>query len=274
MAGGGGARARAYAAGGLTSQPILARVDTLRAEILREYDARESAINPFIGRAFEDAEAGALRVMTIGINAYLNSADWQNQKPGWFAAWFDEGKHPFDRAVARDASTVASSLVADSRLFPGLAFRGKASIFHTNAIKTYLPEAIGKRSDQISPQRYVGHRATWHAEFEIMARHGVLPHVVIVFGRPFWEWAWQAFHRQYRPASTGITVRRFTPASGDGLHYANLVDLEGAGGSHPLALLGVRHPSARATSKASPEWLLSLPDVRRLLGMHPEKTVV
>lgn len=199
MAGGGGAGARAYAAGGLTSQPILARMDTLRAEILREYDSRESAINPFIGRAFEDAEAGALRVMTIGINAYLNSADWPNQKPGWFAAWFDEGKNPFDRAVARDASTVASSLVSDSRLFAGLAFRGKASIFHTNAIKTYLPEAIGKRSDQISPQRYVGHRATWHAEFEIMARHGVLPHVVIVFGRPFWAWAWQAFHRQYRP---------------------------------------------------------------------------
>lgn len=81
------------------------------------------------------------------------------------------------------------------------------------------------------------HAPTWHAELDIMAKHGVLPHVIIVFGRPFWDWAWQAY----------------------------LIDVEGAGVRHKLALLGVRHPAARASSKSTPEWLLSLPDVRRLL---------
>jgi hypothetical protein len=240
-------------------------VSLLGTEILGVYDAREYRIHPFIGQAYEDADAGALRVMTIGINAYLNPADWPNQNPTWFAGWFKEGTYAFDRAVARDAATIANALTANSALYSDLAFRGKDGIFHTNAIKTYLPESIGKRSDQVSPQEYLRHVPTWHAELDILAKHGVLPHVVIVFGRPFWDWAWQAFHPRYRPNFAHVKVHGFEPASGEGLHYANLIDIEDAGGRHSLALLGVRHPAARASSKATPEWVLSLADVRTLL---------
>jgi hypothetical protein len=243
-------------------------VSDLRTEILRVYDARENTIHPFIGRAFEGAEAGALRVMTIGINAYLSSGDWPNQKPGWFAAWFSEERHGFDHGVARDTVTIAHALTARSALFSNLAFLGKQSVFHTNAVKTYLPKSIGRHADQVSPEEYISHLATWHAEFEIMAKHGVLPHVVIVFGRPFWAWAWKTFHPQYRPAFVNLTVHGFKPASGEGVHYANLIDLEGGADRHDVALIGVRHPAARPSTKGTPEWILSLPDVRELLKLR------
>lgn len=240
-------------------------MSVLGTEILRVYDAWEHRIHPFIGQAFESAEAGSLRVMTIGINAYLKLADWPNQKPTWFSGWFEEDRHRFDLGVARDANTIANTLTANSALYRDLALRGKDSFFHTNAIKTYLPESIGKRSDQVSRQQYMQHVPTWHAELDIMAKHGVLPHVIIVFSRAFWEWAWQAFHPRYRPNFTHVKVHGFDPAPGQGLHYANLIDLEDAGGRHSLALLRVRHPATGARGKATPEWLLSLPEVRKLL---------
>lgn len=86
-----------------------------------------------------------------------------------------------------------------------------------------------------------------------MAEHGVLPHLVIVFGRPFREGSWRAFHPEKKPA----------------LHHANLIEVEGAAGKHKLALLCVRHPAARVTKKGTPEWLLALNEMRELLGRAP-----
>ena len=40
-----------------------------------------------------------------------------------------------------------------------------------------------------------------------------------------------------------------------------------ATGKHMLALLGRRHPAARATSKAQPEWLVSCSGMRELFGL-------
>lgn len=246
---------------------MLVSVSELRPEILYAYE-RENCLHPFIGEAFESAQSGALRLMTIGINAYLSEADWSGQNPDWFAGWFKEARHKFDRVVAEDASAIASVLVSGS-VFTGLTFRGRENIFHTNAVKEYLPATRGKRSDQVTRQDFERHVPTWHAELDIMAKHGVLPHVVIVFGRPFWEWAWKAFHPSSRPSSTHLKVHGFANASGEGHHFANLIDLEGAGGRHHLALLALRHPAARATSTATPEWLMSRSDVRKLLGFEP-----
>lgn len=243
---------------------ILDRVTTFRTEIRRAYE-RENCLQPFIGEAFESADAGALRLMTIGINAYLSEDDWPRQSPEWFAGWFNEGRHKFDRTVAKDAGAIASALAGGASRFAGLTYRGKENVFHTNAVKDYLPESKGKRSDQVAREDFERHVPTWHAELEIMAKYGVLPHVIIVFGRPFWEWAWKAFHPTSRPSFTHLKVHGFANAPGEGHHFANLIDLEGAGGRHHLALLALRHPAARATSTATPEWLLSRPDVRKLL---------
>lgn len=236
------------------------------ADVRRAY-AHENEIAPFIGDSFANGDPRALRVMTIGINAYLSEADWAQQHPEWFSGWFKDGRHKFDRTVAADATTIANALAGRGPYFSALAYRGKENIFHTNAVKFYMPESRGKRSDQVMRQDYERCVPTWHAELDVMAKHGVLPHVVIVFGRPFWEWAWQAFHPRTRPSFAHLTVHEFVNAPDDGHQFANRVEVEGARGRHKLALLAVRHPAARATSKATADWLLSRPDVRALFGL-------
>ncbi len=171
-----------------------------RADIRNAYTREnKNGILPFIGDTFASGEPGALRVMTIGINAYLSEADWARQHPEWFSGWFKDGVHKFDRTVAADAATIANAL-ADTSYFTGLTYRGKENIFHTNAVKFYMPESRGKHSNQVTREDYQRCAPTWHAELDVMAKHGVLPHIVIVFGQPFWEWAWQAFHPRTRPS--------------------------------------------------------------------------
>jgi len=239
---------------------------TFRPSVLRAY-AEPNRIHPFIGESFASGDPGALRVMTIGINAYLSEADWANQNPEWFAGWFRDGTHRFDRTVAADAAMIARAISDCSPHFSGVAFEGNANIFHTNAVKEYVPEAAGKRSDQVGAQHFEDHAATWHAELDVMARHGVLPHVVIVFGRPFWERAWQAFHPKTKPAFKHLALHDIVTARGEGHDHASRIEVEGTAGKHSLALLGLRHPAARSTSKSTPEWLLSCSDVREVLGL-------
>lgn len=236
------------------------------ADIRRVY-SHDNGIVPFIGEAFTSGDPSALRVMTIGINAYLSEADWSRQRPEWFSGWFKDSRHKFDRTVAADANAIASALAARATTFNGLAYRGKENLFHTNAVKFYMPESRGKRSDQVMREDYERCVPTWHAELDVMAKYGVLPHVVIVFGRPFWERAWQAFHPRTRPSFEHFTVREFVNAPDEGHHFANRVEVETAHGRQKLALLAVRHPAARATSRATADWLLSRPDVRELLGL-------
>lgn len=242
------------------------RAATFRETILRAY-RRAECINPFIGDAFAGGVPNALRVMTVGLNAYLSEADWPKQNPDWFAGWFRDGTHKFDRTVATDAGDIARALIDRSPHFSGLTFDGRTNFFHTNAVKAYLREADGKRSDQVTQAHFQAHVATWHAELDAMAQHGVLPHVIIVFGQPFWERAWQAFYPEKKPAFSHLRVHGFVSAGGEGHPHANRVEVEGGRGKHPLALLGVRHPAARATSKATPDWLLSQPGVRELFGL-------
>jgi hypothetical protein len=114
---------------------------TFRASILRAY-ARPNRIHPFIGETFASGDPGSLRVMTIGINAYLSDADWNRQDAEWFAGWFRDETHKFDRTVAADASTIARALADRSPHFAGLAFDGKPNIFHTNAVKEFLGSSV------------------------------------------------------------------------------------------------------------------------------------
>lgn len=239
------------------------RVARFGAEILQAYRG-EHCLHPFIGLAFSSAAPRALRVMTVGINAYVSEKDWNHQDPGWFGGWFRAERHRFDRTVSRDAATV-TKMLAGTSLFPNRAFSDKENIFHTNAVKAYLREAEGKRADQVSAEEFERHLPTWHAELDIMAKYGVLPHVVLVFGRPFWDTAWRTFSPRTKPRFEHFEVVGFENASGEGRHHANLIEVEGAAGRQSLALLGLRHPAARAASKATPEWVLSRPDVRELL---------
>jgi uncharacterized protein (DUF433 family) len=243
-----------------------ALAQTFRQDVFNAYK-REHCIHPHIGELFASGAPGALRLMAIGINAYVSEADWPSVRPDDHADWFRDGRYPFHREVARDTEFIARALLAEAEPFSGLTYQGTANIFQTNAVKVYVRESEGKRSDQLDRAHFEPHVATWLAELDLMAQHGLLPHVITVFGRPFWEWAWQAFHPRFRPTFKHMAVHSFTTAAGEGKHFANRIEVETASGKQTIALLAVRHPSARSNSKGQPQWLVAQPDVRALLGV-------
>ncbi|MCC6651228.1 MAG: hypothetical protein IT348_08790 [Candidatus Eisenbacteria bacterium] len=158
--------------------------------------------------------------------------------------------------MKRNATHLVSGLV-DNGVFHRLRFDWPDSFYATNAIKTYLPESEGKRADQVSPELFDQHAATWRDELDAMAQHGALPHLVVIFGEPPWKQAWSAFKPPQANGYKHLRVLDYKYA--DGFHFANRLRLGGANGEQTTLLVRLRHPSSR-TKKGSVSWLLAQED--------------
>jgi hypothetical protein len=203
--------------------------------------------------------------MTVGINAYVSSKDWP-PKPTWMRQWFEDRTYRFQRAVLKTAEKLAAALTAPPGMFAGYTFDVSRGVFATNAVKVYVPEAEGKRADQLDPALYDEHRPQWRRELHALADPHVLPHVIIIFGNPFWEHAWQAFHPNHHDWTGAVRVTSFRSAGGDVLHRANRVALDAGGQPHDLLLVKLRHPAGRSR-EGSVRWLLARPAFRELVGL-------
>jgi hypothetical protein len=111
-------------------------------------------ILPYVGDAFEHPVAGDVRVMAVGINAYVSEGDdWASQNPAWFRGWFEKTEHRFYPRVKSEAMRLAST-VGESSAFSQRTATWPRSFYGTNAIKSYLPKSIGKRASQVAPQLF------------------------------------------------------------------------------------------------------------------------
>jgi hypothetical protein len=237
----------------------------LEARVRAIYGRHEHHIVPYVGAAFERPTDDVLRVMAVGINSYVSPPDWAAIAPTWFRDWFAEGTHRHQRAVRRASTALASAVSGPGGMFEGLKLEDGPSFYVTNAIKVYLPEARGKRADDLVDADFEKHVAQWHDELLAVAEHGALPHVLVVFGAPFWKEAWQTLHPKGRLAER-LGVKAFTAGADDLLHFLNRVELERADARHhDLLLVRLRHPSAR-TKVGSVKWLVEQPGFRPLVA--------
>lgn len=213
----------------------------------------EDRIHPFIGEAFASPAGGDLRIVAVGINSYVDAGDWPNRHPGWLASWFRNGEHRFYPAVWSEAEVMAAAVAS---AFPQVRFRGKESIYVTNAVKVYVPGAEGKRSDQISDAQLDEYSWVWRAELDLMAKHAVLPHVVLVFGEPQWRHVWEPLKAGH---FDNFLVQKYQPAGEELFHRCNSLSVLGTFGRQPVLLLRVTHPAARTDRWRAAE-----------LAAHPE----
>jgi len=235
------------------------------------YAVHPNHIFPYVGARYLDPDPAALRVLALGINAYVSAAHWpaDGPSPTWFGSWFEKAKYRYQRRVLKDVAALAGALTTDGAIFHGRRFHGPGSVYATNAVKVYLPESTGKKAAQVGPEHFERHREQWHRELQTMAQHGVLPHLLVVFGELPWPTAWQAFSPSPTETKSGLVVRSFHNAKGPSQHHANLIGVELEGGrQHELVLVRLRHPSGR-TPKGSPSWLLKQPDFKGLAGLAP-----
>lgn len=208
-------------------------------------------IHPLVGAAFQRASDDTLRIMGIGINAYVSTKDWPNRAPGWFASWFTPPRDRYQRGACRDLKDLAAAVTAPGALFFAKAFGATDSLYVTNAVKVYVPEATGKRADQLSDADFDRHMAQWHDELDAMAEHGVLPHVIAIIGDPFWSRACDSFRNS---TFSRMKTKQYQWCKGPCLHYVNRITLDAGGGEHDLLLVRLRHPASRRAT-GSPKWL-------------------
>jgi hypothetical protein len=231
----------------------------LAATLKAIYSKRDNHILPFVGAAFDHPASDKLRVLVVGINAYVSANDWDKINPAWFARWFEHSAHRFYKGVKEEATNLAAALVDRSEALHGMKLVWPDSFYATNAIKTYLPEADGKRADQVSPEPPDEHASTWRDELDAIAEHGALPHLIVIFGEPFWKHAWSAFKPPHSDNYKHLRVLDHQHTNGPSLHFVNRLRPGGANGEQTALLVRLRHPSSR-TKKGSVSWLLAQKD--------------
>jgi hypothetical protein len=217
------------------------------------YERNQDHILPFIGEAFTSARPEQLRVVVVGINAYVSEGDWDHKSAEWFRTGFAEQRHRFDKRVLSEVSELALGLTSAGRALAGRVFEGSKSMYVTNAIKVYVREHEGKRASQVAAQlgRYLDQ---WRDEMETMMELRLTPHLIVVMGGPFWPHMCRSFR------DGGVLcqqVAEYRPTQGETLHHLNRIVLSDG---QRVVLVRLRHPAAR-TPKGSAAWLLANAEV-------------
>jgi len=256
---------------------------SLRSDIAVLYQTwGERHILPFMGGAY-DSDSEIFRTMAIGINAYVadenwpeNSAELRDWYTGWWASAGRSRSRRFFEVAYEESAQLAASLQASS-LFCSTPYQdepnAKAGFYGTNAIKYFMTQQF-KDSGQVSEDEIAESARTWHGELDLLAKHGRLPHLVVVFGRKVWHAVWQALNLNARhsfPKYEHLDVLVYSPfpeQSSFLYHHVNRVTITIRGGQHEMVLVRLQHPRARKRRRNA-EWLLAEPSFRRFVGLGP-----
>lgn len=224
------------------------------------YRQHDHHILPFIGSAYTEPRAADLRVLALGINAYVSPKDWPPH-PTWFRGWVQARRDRYQKGLAREVQALAGELCT-SRMFAGRTYDSARGLYATNAIKVYAPEDRGKRATDLNESDFAVHVGQWHEELRVLGEAGVMPHAVVVFGKVCWPYAWQAFHPEHH--GSGQRVVEFEPIHDDAPHHLNRVVLD-YGRRHEMLLVRLRHPS-RAARTGTAKWLTRTRAFRETVG--------
>jgi hypothetical protein len=250
----------------LSSEPSIAMEESLLD--LYENASSQTHIRPFVGEAFLSPTSQYLRVMAIGINAYVSPEDWDSIDPNWFYNWAKDGDDGFYEQVHHDAGTLANALCEKSEHYRKYAYIAPDSLYVTNAVKEYLPEESGKSSDDVSQSHFEKGAEVWERELDILADHNTLPHLVIVFGSQVWPHACDSLRvEEGKIEYQNFSIEEYNHTSGPCLHYANRIEASVGEGSQTILLTRCHHPSAYKR-KVTPGWLLDQSDFCQLAGIE------
>lgn len=239
---------------GVTNQAITDIYDALVPETGAPATGR---IHPFVGGAFTGT-SDALRIMAIGINCY--ASDTATTKPSWFPAMFAEQKYRFQKAVLRQVALLGRALEG-SQMAGGRAFAGKESIYHTNAVKRWVPMSTGKRAHRVPEPLFAEGQLVFRAELDALAAGRVLPDLVVVFGNRPWSYTWRAF-ADPRPT----WAESYQPIPGDLFHHLNRIVVRRGADAVPLVLVKLRHATGARGKGLSPAGLIGHADFKDALA--------
>lgn len=231
---------------------------------LASVDGAHRPIRPFIGTAFSGPEGVALRILAVGVNAYGDAHHVHD--PNRWALGFRRQEWVYQRRVLADIKALAAGLVG-SPVVGGRPFLGMESVYLTNAVKRWLPNA--KQAHTVAEPWFEEGVPVFEAELAALAAADRLPHVVLVVGQRPWGYVCPAF----RPDRAGWSARYTHMGSSNPLfHYLNVIEVREAGATRPLLLTRIRHSSASHWKRGwTPSRLLGEATFRRVAGLSGDE---
>lgn len=230
-------------------------------------DGAHGPLYPFVGTAYTDASGDSLRVMAIGVNAYGEAHHVHD--PACWASGFRHQHWPYQRRVLADLTALAEGLAGATRV-GGRPFLGMESVYLTNAVKRWLPNA--KKAHTVAESWFEEGAPVFDAELAALAEAGRLPHVVVVVGQRPWRSVCDALRPERAAWSSSYTP--MDPAN-PLFHYLNLVQVCEDGARRPLLLMRIRHSAASHWKKGwAPADLLGEPTFRQVVGLGDPNPVV
>ena len=146
-------------------------------------------IEPYIGVDFATPSPTRLRVLGVGINSYVSDDDVPGADPGWFRGWVEHGRQPFFQTLRRECETLARGVLelgAEVEPWSSMSFESPAGLYGTNAVKRLLPSSVGRHAAEVESKWFDEGSDVWRRELGLLAQHGALPHLIVVFGERAW----------------------------------------------------------------------------------------
>lgn len=235
---------------------------------------------PYIGDAYLHPKPGDLRVIAVGINAYLSSPVFETAPEDvgqWFCNWWKDAAHgedtwPYYTKAYTETDRIALG-VKGSPYFRGLHYVSdpslKPCLYATNAIKEFLSKDH-KNATTITPELLRPATRTWQAELDLMAEHGVFPHLVVVFGGVIWESIWKSFAPEHTPDYQHFQILEYCPCADEKspiFHRSNLIRIALPKSEQTVLLVRLDHPTTKRAKRKDAQWLLNQPDFQILTGL-------
>ena len=141
-------------------------------------------IRPLVGEDYLGGGEG-LRVLIQGINCYYSGLESELTPEADFPKWFQRREYNYFARAFSEAGVVGEALER-SGLFPGLRWRGSHGLYATNLVRRYLPKSNGRYAKDVPEPLLDEGEEHWGKELDLLQRHGVLPHAIVVFGWKVW----------------------------------------------------------------------------------------
>src|SRR5690606_38782524 len=141
-------------------------VTTLVQSIETIYAQHPHHILPSIGAAYSEPRDDDLRVLALGINAYVSARDWP-PRPEWCRGWIASRQYRYQKRLA-DEVQVLADVLTDSTMFAGKTYDAARCLYATNAVKVYVPEEHGKQAAGLTEADFAPHVQQWHGELRAL----------------------------------------------------------------------------------------------------------
>ena len=135
---------------------------------------------PFIEDKYINSTA--VRIMHVGVNAYIGESDWGNTKEERWRDWARNDEHRFHKWMTQNSS----------------AFNFETCSYKTNLIKIYLSSKLGKTVKDIPEDVFKLSENLFREEIKLLNDLKLLPHIILCYGLAAWNGVWPMMFESFK----------------------------------------------------------------------------